>query len=184
MKLIQILLITFFCTCNVMAQPFTLNKNVKPVLLNLIPYTAKDTILNGKKNTTDVVQVEDTSYYYVKGLSIYQPVVLNISSTDVNNKMIIQIAKDNWKTPDKIGSLNSKGIWQATFKTEGSFGIQVIAPKKTIKYKIVVWVGNEPKKINMPSPFKEATAAPSKAPAAAKTPPKTKTTSKSKSKKQ
>jgi len=177
-KSIIIFLMVTMITAAVVAQPFTLDKKVQPVLLNLISYKARDTALNGKINTTDIVQVQDTSYYYVKGLSIYQPVVLNISSADVNNKMIIQLAKDNWKKPDKTGSLNSKGIWQATFKTEGSFGIQVIAPKKTIKYKIVVWVGNEPKKINMPSPFKETAPAPAKAPA------KAKTTLKSKNKKQ
>lgn len=163
LKTIILLLFSTMIATTVVAQPFTLDKKLKPILLELVPYKSNDTTRNGQSNTTEVVQVQDTSYYYVKGLSIYQPVVLNISSTDPNNKMIIRLAKDNWKKPDKIGSLNSKGIWQATFRTEGSFGIQVIAPKNTIKYKIVIWVGTEPKKINMPSPFTEATTAPQKA---------------------
>lgn len=161
------------------AQPFSLDKNLKPVLLNLIPYTHKDTAYNGKINITDVKQVVDTSYYYVKGLSIYQPVIFSIVSTDGSNDIKIQLSKDNWKKPDHIGTLGANNTWQKLFRTEGSFGIQVIAPSKKAAYKLMVWVGNEPKRIVMPSPFKEEKKAAAK-PASNPTPPKKSTKPKKK----
>lgn len=142
-------------TMEATAQPFTLDKKVQPVLLNLIPYKAADSAYNGKINITDVKQVSDTSYYYVKGLSIYQPVIFKIVSGDKKSKIKIQLAKDNWKKPDHTGTLATDGTWQQVFRTEGSFGIQVINPDKNAAYKLMVWVGNEPKKMIMPSPFKE-----------------------------
>jgi hypothetical protein len=140
-----------------MAQPFTLDKKVKPVLLNLIPYKAKDSAYNGKINITNVNQIVDTSYYYVKGLGIYQPVIFKIVSSDKKSKIKIQLAKDNWKKPDHTATLKPDGTWETVFRTEGSFGIQIINPDKKATYQLMVWVGNEPKKMKMPSPFKEET---------------------------
>lgn len=154
-KSIVTILFCLIALVQVFSQPFSLDKNLKPVLLNLIPYTDKDTAYNGKINITDVKQVVDTSYYYVKGLSIYQPVIFTIVGTDGKNNIQIRLSKDNWKKPDHVGSLGANNSWQKLFRTEGSFGIQVIAPSKNAAYKIMVWVGNEPKKILMPSPFKE-----------------------------
>ncbi len=165
------------------AQPFTLNKKVQPVLLNLIPYKGKDSAYNGKINITNVNQLADTNYYYVKGLSIYQPVVFKIVSSDKKSKIKIQLAKDNWKKPDHSATLKPDGTWQTAFRTEGSFGIQIINPDKKATYQLIVWVGNEPKKMKLPSPFKEAAPAPAAAPKKAAVPTKPKTTSKPKSKK-
>ncbi|RYY69624.1 MAG: hypothetical protein EOO13_08960 [Chitinophagaceae bacterium] len=157
-KSIFIVLMIATAVVRVSAQPYTLDKKVQPVLLNLIPYVAEDSAYNGKINITDVKQVVDTSYYYVNGLSIYQPVIFKIVSRDKKSRIKIQLAKDNWKKPDHTGSLAADGSWQKVFRTEGSFGIQVINPDKNASYKLMVWVGNEPKKIIMPSPFKQGTA--------------------------
>ena len=116
-KSLFFLLIAIMVSTAATAQPFTLDKKVQPLLLELVSFKTSDSLRNGKRNITRVVQVKDTSYYYVKGLSIYQPIVLHISSADANNKMIIHVTKDIGKKPDRIGSLNTKGIWQAAFET-------------------------------------------------------------------
>ena len=122
------LCITAYCGAAV-AQPFTLNKDLKPTELIMIPYKdKKDTTWNGKINITTVKQTKDTMYFFVKGLSIYQPVYIGVDNNNKNQKCKISLCKDNWTNPDKTGELIN-GFWQHKFRTEGSFGIMIVANK-------------------------------------------------------
>jgi hypothetical protein len=153
MKAMAILLITSLFGCIAMAQPFTLDKNIKPVELRLINYKAKDSMWNGKINVSKIRQVKDSSYYVVKGLSIYQPVIIKVGSKNKGEKIEIKICKDSWKKADKSGVPDAKGFYQEKFKTEGSFGILIISKSPVVNYNIIVWAGNEVKNLPMPSPF-------------------------------
>ena len=152
-----LLLLTITVSIVVQAQPFTLDKNVKPTELLLIPYkNVKDSIWNGKINVTTVKQTVDTMYFFVKGLSIYQPIYIGVDNNNKTQKCKIFLSKDNWKNPDKSGELVN-GFWQQKFKTEGSFGIMVVANKPVQTYNITVWVGKELINRKLPSPFKTKT---------------------------
>jgi hypothetical protein len=136
------------------SQPFSFDKNINPLELVMADFKVKDSALNGKAFVGTVNQKTDTSYYFVKGFSIYQPIVFKLSTADDKNKIKVFLAKENWKKADRNGLTDKNGEWKITFKTEGSFGIMVVVPKKNIEYTITVWVQKEPKKIKLPSPFK------------------------------
>ncbi|MBL0147057.1 MAG: hypothetical protein IPP48_16420 [Chitinophagaceae bacterium] len=153
MKISILVFFSCFITILTNAQPFTLNKNIKPVELKLVPYKAKDSIWNGKINITTVAQKEDTLYYFVKGLSIYQPIYISIASQNPKHKYEIKLCKDNWKSADRTAKLDAKGNWGMQFKTEGSFGLMVVCKEPLTNYKLLVWVGKELKNIGIPSPF-------------------------------
>lgn len=164
MKITFLLCIMAYCSA-VSAQPFTLNKDLKPTELIMLPYKdKKDTSWNGKINITTVTQTKDTMYFFVKGLSIYQPVYIGIDNDKKNQKCKIFLSKDNWKSPDKTGELVN-GFWQHKFRTEGSFGIMVVANKPVQTYNITVWAGKELINRKLSSPFKsrpKETAKPTK----------------------
>ncbi|MBP6430793.1 MAG: hypothetical protein KA319_03420 [Ferruginibacter sp.] len=138
------------------AQPFTLDKNIKPIELRLIDYAGEngDTTWKGKVNFTTVTPKKDTTYFVVKGLSIYQPVYF--ATTGKNKNLEIKICKDNWKTPNQKGNL-ANGKWSVNFKTEGSFGIMMIT-KNREPYQMFTWAGKAIRAKDLPSPFKKQEA--------------------------
>jgi hypothetical protein len=122
-----------------MAQPYTMDKNIKPIELVLIDYkaTGKDSVKNGKINLTSVTPKKDTMYYVVKGAGIYQPNKFTVSSK--NKNVEIKICKNSWKKPDRFGTTKN-GKWTTEFKTEGSYGVMIISKQKA-PYQIFVWTG-------------------------------------------
>jgi hypothetical protein len=157
----MIFLLATLISNEIVAQPFTLDKKIKPIELTLIPYKAKDSIYNGKINITTVTQKEDTLYFFVKGLSMYQPTYIGVDCEDKKQKTKIFLCKDNWKVVNKKGQLVD-GYWFEKFKTEGSYGIMIIKNKPTDVYNIMIWVGKEILNRKLPSPFKIETKAKTK----------------------
>lgn len=144
---------------SLLAQPFTLDDNIKPVELTLIDYKKEDTLKKGRINITEVTQVKDTLYYFVKGLSMFSPVYFGITAKAESGNVKAYLCKDNWKTVNQEGETGSKFHWDTKFKTEGDFGIMVVVENKPTDYALVVWVGNEAKDVGITSPFKEGAAA-------------------------
>lgn len=141
----------------IFAQPFNLNKKIKPVELNLINFNPKDVKKKGKINLTQVVQVKDTAYYFVKKLSIYSPIVVSVGAADPSNPVQVSLHKWNWKNASRPAKqTNEKGYWEEKFSTESDFGIMVVSPQKPVSYNIYVWVGDEVK-IDIATPFKPYT---------------------------
>lgn len=138
------------------AQPFNLDDRIQPTELNLVDYKKDDTLRRGKINITEVTQNKDTSYYFVKGLSMFSPVYFGLTTKAEAGNIKINLCKDNWHKAEQSGETGDKGHWQANFKTEGDFGVMVIADKKPADYSIIVWMGNEAKDIGMPDPFKDS----------------------------
>lgn len=138
------------------AQPYTLDKNIKPTILRLIDYNGKnnDTTWKGKVNFTTLKPVKDTTYFALKGLSMYQPVYF--SATSKNTKVEVRLCKNSWKKAEQSGTLVSKGKWSTRFKTEGSFGIMVVSAAK-IPIQLFTWVGKPIRATDLPSPFKSST---------------------------
>jgi hypothetical protein len=154
MNFIITILLSFLLTQVAIAQPFSLNKNIKPIELKLVPVKLDhDTFMNGKIVSKDFMQKSDTAYYFVKGAGIYQPAYFSYTSMNKTDETQIFLCKNNWKKPDQVAKLKD-GKWSLLFKTEGSYGIMVVQKKSKVKYNLLAWIGNETKNISMPSPFK------------------------------
>ena len=160
MKIITKLLLINACFLliqgDISAQPFNLDDRIQPTELNLVNYEKSDTIRKGRINMTEVTQNKDTSYYYVKGLSMFSPVYFGLTTKAEAGNIKINLCKDNWHAINQNGETGTEGYWGANFKTEGDFGIMVIAEKKPADYSIIVWVGDEAKDVGIVSPFKDA----------------------------
>lgn len=136
------------------AQPFTLEE-ITPVELNMVEYKKEDTLRRGLINVTTVTQVKDTAWYFVKGLSMFSPVYFGLTAAEGTGNIRVQLCKDNWKTANRSGETREKRHYQEQFKTEGDFGIMVIADQKPASYTMVTWTGKEAKEVGIDSPFKE-----------------------------
>ena len=137
------------------AQPFSLDDRVQPTELNLVDYKKTDTIRKGRINMTEVTQNKDTSYYFVKGLSMFSPVYFGLTTKADAGNIKVNLCKDNWHAVNQNGETGTGGHWGTNFKTEGDFGIMVIAEKKPADYSMIVWVGDEAKDVGITSPFKD-----------------------------
>lgn len=143
----------------IMAQPFNLTETVQPVELNFTEYKKDgDDKAKGRISMNTLSQESDTMYYFIKGLSMYSPTYFSLNSSDPDADIKVNLCKENWHSFHQTGDVKGKGIWKSQFKTEGDFGIMVIANKKPVRYVLLVWTGDE-MKIEMPSVFKSAGAA-------------------------
>ena len=136
------------------AQPFTMDEKIKPTELKLTSFTGKTAIEKGRITIVDITQKDEALYFYVRGISIFSPVMVYIVSTDKVNKLGISLHKDFWKDADKSGNTDNDGVFSSSFKTGSDFGIKIISKKMPAKYQIMVWVGDEITP-ELPSPFKK-----------------------------
>lgn len=144
---------------NGIAQPFNLEERIVPKELTFEEYKKEGADKpNGRISFNKITQDSDTSYYFIKGLSMYSPTYFSLNSTDPKADIKINLCKENWHTFHQTGDVNGKGIWKTNFKTEGDFGIMVIAKKKPAHYVLMVWTGNE-MNVELPSVFKNADGA-------------------------
>ena len=155
-KIYCLLLISFFLLLQQksIAQPFSLDDRIQPVELNFTEYKKEGADkANGRISLNTLSQDKDTMYYFIKGISMYAPTYFSLNSADPDADIKINLAKENWHTFHQAGEVKGKNIWKINFKTEGDFGIMVIAHKKPVRYVLMVWTGDE-MKIDMPSVFK------------------------------
>lgn len=144
------------------AQPFNLDNRIVPVELNFEEYKKEGADKpNGRISFNKLSQDNDTSYYFIKGLSMYSPTYFSLNSADAAADIKVNLCKENWKTFHHQGEIKGKGIYKNNFKTEGDFGIMVVANKKPVEYVLLVWTGDE-MKVDMPSVFKGGDSAASK----------------------
>lgn len=140
----------------VMAQPFTLDKKFNPVQLKLNKFNPpKEPKAKGSISITEVIQKEDTLFYFVKGASIYSPIYVGLQSGDSANSTIdVSLHKLSWKRAERSGTTDATGHWEQQFKTENDFGIRVVVKEKPTAYSLMVWVGDEVK-MELPTVFKK-----------------------------
>lgn len=141
------------------AQPFNLTETVQPVELNFTEYKKEsEDKAKGRISINALSQEKDTMYYFIKGLSMYSPTYFSLNSSDPDADIKVNLCKENWHAFHQTGDVKGKEIWKSNFKTEGDFGIMVIANKLPVRYVLLVWTGDE-MKVEMPSVFKSAGAA-------------------------
>ncbi|HMT09375.1 MAG TPA: hypothetical protein PKA82_15335 [Pyrinomonadaceae bacterium] len=137
------------------AQPFALDEKIKPSELKLTDYTSKDARMKGKVAVAEVTQKNDSLYFFVKGISIFSPVIVLVESMDKTEKLNVSLHKNTWNAVEASGETGADGIWSKTFTTGGDVGIKVGTKKFPAKYQVVVWVGDEVD-LAMPNMFKSA----------------------------
>lgn len=148
----------FFCSMlfllqnNAHAQPFTLEEHIKPIELKMLNINPKKANAKGRMAVSNITQVKDTMYFFANGFSIFSPAYVGVTVKDKAIPVQVDLFKQNWKNVNRSGNTGSNGHWQDKFKTEGDFGIRIIAPVKPASYTIIVWNGAEVKP-EMPSPF-------------------------------
>jgi hypothetical protein len=153
---IWLLLLFLLANAQSNAQPFNLTESVQPIELNFTEHKKEgEEKANGRISINTFNQEQDTAYYFIKGLSLYSPTYFSVNSSDPGTDIKVNLCKENWHSFHQSGAVQGKEIWSSRFKTEGDFGIMVIANKKPAKYVLLVWTGNE-MTIAMPSVFKSA----------------------------
>lgn len=159
MRLILFISLFFIFLKQTNAQPFNLDNRIVPVELNFEEHKKEGAEKpKGRISMNTLSQENDTAYYYIKGLSMYSPTYFSLNSADPNADIKVNLCKENWKTFHHQGEVKGKSIYKNNFKTEGDFGIMVVANKKPAQYVLLVWTGDE-MKIDMPSVFKSADGA-------------------------
>jgi hypothetical protein len=137
------------------AQPFTLDEKIKPVELKLDEYKTDDPRAQGRIAQAFFTQTENTQYYFVRGISIFSPDYVSITTDDPSAGIKISLHKDNWDQAVASGQTGGGGHWETSFKTSGDFGIKVVTDKLPARYSLVVWVGKEVS-LRLPSPFTQS----------------------------
>lgn len=139
-----VFVLMFMIKLNVIAQPFNLTESVQPVELIFTDYKKEaDEKAKGRISINTFTQELDTMYYFIKGLSMYSPTYFSLNTTDPDANIKVNLCKENWHKAHRTGEIKGKGIWKSNFKTEGDFGIMVIANKKPVRYVLLVWSGKE-----------------------------------------
>jgi hypothetical protein len=139
------------------AQPFTLNDKIKAAEITLQPYRAGDAKTGGRIYSTVITQMQETQYFFVRGISIFSPDSVGIAADDPSARIQVSLHKETWEQPNLRGQTDNAGHWDTKFKTTGDFGIRVSPDRVPATYAILVWVGNEVD-VPFPSPFKQSGA--------------------------
>jgi hypothetical protein len=139
------------------AQPYTLDKEIKPVKLEL----RDDKKYEGAKGiaTNASIEGDETNYFYVKGHDLFQFIDVYIFSNYGDPALKATLVKDNWKENYETQNTRSSenGIINFKLRTYGDFGFKITAPNgEKINYTIIVYA-TEPVMEYLDSPFVKAT---------------------------
>lgn len=151
--IIPVFFIFLFCSQG-FAQPFELDKKIKPVELLLLD----DPDYEGAKGIGVSGIVKDSiNYYFVKGHDIFQFIDIYVFANEGNPDLTVELVKDTWSdlAEKKVTTQNNNGIINFKFRTWGDFGLKILPTNETIIYTIVVYASN-PVKGFLESPFVEA----------------------------
>ncbi len=148
-QLILFVLPLFFSTLLV-AQPFSLDKKIKPVKLQL--KEQKDW-KGAKAIAAKGTLTSQGDYYYVKGASMFQPIDIFLVGDD-GKKIKMEVVKNNWKDVNTRASTNDAAdeIANIKIRTYGDFGIRVFADEEGGNYQLVVYASPDIKHA-LASPF-------------------------------
>ena len=150
-----IVLSTLLCN-TVMAQPYTLDEKINPVLIEL-----KDDKENkGAQHALANATIDsEAQYYYVKGINMFQFVDVYIFSNFGNPNFRVELVKNTWNEVEESETTrgSDNGIINFKLRTEGDFGFKVLPTGKKINYTIYVYASS-PMEQHLGSAFTKATA--------------------------
>lgn len=149
--------ILLFICLSVYAQPFTLDKNLKPTQLNLV--NVED--VEGAKGifVSHILPEGSNEYYTVSGFDELQILDVHIFSLEDNNQLQIDLVKTNWEQVEKSFELqNAKDdIVNFSFRSHKDFGLKITnLSDEPISYVIAI-AASPPMENYLKSPFIKAT---------------------------
>ncbi len=135
------------------AQPYTLDKEIKPLKLELQDDNRKGH--EGGKFLATLSSVDSTKYYYVKGHDMFQFVDVLVKAFTDQHPLQVTLVNDNWKDVVEQQSTQTaqKGIVHFKIRAYSSFGLQVTSPSgEPVNYSIIIQA-SKPHKTYLDSPF-------------------------------
>jgi hypothetical protein len=150
MKQLILFVLSLFFSTLLVAQPFSLDKKIKPVKLQL--KEQKDW-KGAKAIAAKGTLTSEGDYYYVKGASMFQPIDIFLVGDD-GKKIKMEVVKNNWKDVNTRASTNDAAdeIANVKIRTYGDFGIRVFADEEGGNYQLVVYASPDIKHA-LASPF-------------------------------
>jgi hypothetical protein len=135
------------------AQPFSLDKEIKPVKLELID----DEKIEGAAGIITNATIDKDSHYWFTQVNMFQPVDVYVFSNYGDTDFKVDIANANWNdvVESQTTGESKDGIIHFKIKTEGDFGIQVHPANKKANYTLVIYA-NPPVKEYLGSAFRKA----------------------------
>jgi hypothetical protein len=154
MKFFLITVVTSFLLIKVAsAQPIAVGTEIASQLLELETVKAINNF-NGKMGDFTVTQKSDTSYYHVKGMSFFNPVVISVQMANPKIKADLSLHRDFWSTSEWQSTTDTEGAITYACRSSGDIGIRIITPPKT-KFYLSIWCGDEITPA-LSSPFKKS----------------------------
>ena len=151
-----VLFALFLCNINLSAQPFTLDKNIKPIKLELKEHPKyKKAKFNEGAYTLNKGAV---NYHYVRGHDIYQFVDIFIFANEGNPNLQADIVYNTWNNIEdsKQTASSENGIINFKVRCYQDIGFTIKSPEtKNVDYSIVV-NASEPIMNYLGSPFVKA----------------------------
>lgn len=148
------LLFILFGIAPLLAQPYSLDEKIKPIELKLSEDNKREGAMSVVANMS---MIDETQYFFVKGLNMFQFVDVFIFSNFGNPNIKAELVRNTWKDAEDTGSTGSSknGIINFKLRTEGDFGFKVLPTGKKVNYTIVVYASG-PIQEYLGSPFKKA----------------------------
>lgn len=139
------------------AQPFTLDENLNPTLLEL--QDVKD--IEGAKGifASHILPGGSDQYYSISGFDALQVLDVHIFSLEDNNQLKIDLVKTNWKQIEKSSELQNAndGIVNFSFRSHNDFGLKITnTSDEPISYAVAI-SASPPIENYLKSPFIKAT---------------------------
>lgn len=152
-----VLFAIILCNVNLSAQPFTLDKKIKPLKLELAEHSEYE---GAKYNEADYTLNQGAiNYHYVKGHGIYQYVDIFIFSDEGNPNIQADLVYNNWSNIEdtKLTSTSDNGIINFKLRSYQDIGFIITSPESNkIDYSIIV-NASKPVMNYLGSPFVKAT---------------------------
>jgi len=152
----SLLIVVFLCLSNlVLAQPYSLDENIKPVLLEL-----KDNPegKGAKGILANATIKNENHYYFVKGHDMFQFIDVFIFSNFRNPNFKVNLVGATWKNIEdtQTTAASEKGVIHFKLRSQGDFGIEIFPSNETVNYSIVI-NASEPSQEFLGSAFKKIT---------------------------
>ena len=140
------------------AQPYTLDKKIKPIELKLRDYNE----FEGAKGlfASKRIDAGETAYFYVNGFDMLQLLDVYIFLLEEGKDIKVELAKNSWKRPEeeyRLSSFKDK-IINISLRTYNNFGLKITNEEATSVNLAIAISASPPVEEYLESPFIKATS--------------------------
>ncbi|NAS30462.1 hypothetical protein GTQ40_05740 [Flavobacteriaceae bacterium R38] len=142
---------------NSFAQPYTLDKKIKPIELTLKDYKE----FKGAKGlfASKRIDAGETAYFYVNGFDMLQLMDIYIFLLEKEKDLKVELAKSNWDQPEATYQLSSfeDHTINISLRTYNNFGLKITNEESTPVNLALAVAASPPVEEYLESPFIKAT---------------------------